>query len=127
MRCLMRCLNNRRTWSAVVVFFALQCSIFGAAMNAVTINFDTFPDGTPVPEGTMITDQYASVGVIFGIADTSFPGNSLFIDDASGNNYTEMSLPNVLTANGFSSGPGGFLGCNWDLKVNFVNPSTRVP
>jgi hypothetical protein len=124
----MRCLNNRRTWSAVVVFFALQCGLFGAAANAVTINFDTFPDGAPVPEGTRITDQYASVGVIFGIADTSFPPDALVIEDASAdiNTFTGMSLPNVLTAHGFSPGPGGSLGCAWDLKLNFIDPSTQL-
>src|SRR5262245_46987035 len=128
MRCVMKLSNNERIWSAVVIFFALQSCLLGA-LEAITINFDTFPDGTSVPEGTLITNQYDSVGFIFGIADTSFPPDVLVIEDASGDIdlLTGMSPPNVLTAHGFSSGPHAGLGCAWDLKVDFIDPSTRLP
>src|SRR5215471_8484356 len=33
--------------------------------DAITINFETFPNNSPVPDGTVITTQYASLGVTF--------------------------------------------------------------
>lgn len=36
---------------------------FAGNASASLIDFETFPDGSPVPNGTLITNQYASLGV----------------------------------------------------------------
>jgi hypothetical protein len=123
----MKSSNRGRIWSAVVVLLALQ-NFFIGSMEGVTIDFDTFPNGTPVPEGTIITDQYASVGVIFSIAISFNPPSGLVIEGVSGSfTFVGMSPPNVLTSHGHVPGPGGSLGCGADLKITFIDPSTRLP
>jgi hypothetical protein len=37
------------------------------------IDFDTYPDGTPVPEGWTISDQWAGLGVVFTQCDSVSP------------------------------------------------------
>src|SRR5919108_3031263 len=102
----MKLLDSQRIWSVIGVFLALQGCLFGVttAAEIVTINFDTFPDGTPVPEGTGITDQYADVEVIF-IPSEGFG----VIEDVSGSSssFVGASLPNILTSGGFAPGPDG--------------------
>jgi len=105
--------------------------IYGADSNIV-INFDTFPDGSPVPEGTVITNQYADLGAIFSVSDALEPPAFLIIEDASGGffspaDFPGMSLPNMLTRGGFSPGPTTSVGCNYDVKVDFVDPVTHIP
>jgi hypothetical protein len=62
----MKLLGSKPVWSIVGVFLAWQYCLLGVttAAEPVTINFDTFPDGTPVPEGITITNQYEGAGVI---------------------------------------------------------------
>ena len=96
----------------------------------VTVDFDLFPSGAPVPEGTTIEEQYLPQGVIFQIADTLLPPDRLVIDDATveiNKFFRGMSSPNVLTNRGFSPGLSGSLGCESDMKINFVDPSSRQP
>ncbi len=42
----------------------------GFARAAEVINFDTYPDGTPVPEGFTVSDQWRSLGVVFTMGDS---------------------------------------------------------
>ncbi|HXG18462.1 MAG TPA: hypothetical protein VNN62_05245 [Methylomirabilota bacterium] len=96
----------------------------------VSIDFDTLPTGTLVPEGMTLTDQYLAKGVIFDIADTLAPPDILKIDDASfeiERFFLGMSLPNVLTNRGFAPGPFSSLGCGSNLRVTFVDPVTKLP
>jgi hypothetical protein len=104
---------------------------YGAAPgdDSITIDFDTFPDGTPVPEPTLLTNQYAELGAIFSIADTLFPPGVLIIEDVSDSAdiFVGMSLPNILSFHGYSPGPHGGLGCNADLRIDFVDGDTQEP
>jgi hypothetical protein len=61
--------------------------ILAAPASATSINFDTFPNGSPVPVSTAIGTQYASLGVTF-----------------SGTNGTITGVP---TATDYSAGPAG--------------------
>ena len=52
--------NNVARWSFVLTVVLFASSEAGA----VTIDFDFFPDLSPVPDGTVITDQYEDFGVL---------------------------------------------------------------
>ena len=121
--------RNITTFGRILAFLALQCSLFLAVAEAITINFDVFPNGTPVPEGTIITDQYASEGVIFSIEEISNPSTAPITDEVSTppGIFVGMSPPNVIKSHGFAPGPSGGLGCNAELKIAFVDPTTRLP
>jgi len=72
----------------------IALTIVGLALpqlsNAVTINFDTFPDSTIVPNGTVITTQYLPVGVTFSSSALGgAPSAGVFAGEAS-------SSPNML-------------------------------
>ena len=49
----------------------LICAVGNAHAASVLIDFETFPDSSPVSAGTEITNQYASLGVIFSSTNTS--------------------------------------------------------
>jgi len=96
----------------------------------VDVDFDLLPTGEALPEGTAIEEQYITKGVTFSIADTLVPPDRLIIENASAEImkfYRGMSLSNVLTNRGFSPGPAGSLGCESDMKVNFLDPATQQP
>ena len=42
----------------------------GFAHAAEVIDFDTYPDGTPVYEGYTVGDQWRSLGVVFTMGDS---------------------------------------------------------
>jgi hypothetical protein len=72
----------------------------------VTLDWTTFPDGSPIPNEAEITDQFAASGVTF----RSPPGP-----------------PRVLTALGgilISGGPTGFFG---DISMSFVDAGLGLP
>jgi len=82
---------------------------------ATTIDFDTFPDGTPVPDSTRITDQYVSCGVKF---TTEIPeGPRAFSFSAFGG-----SPPNQLGANGTTGNPA----FTHSIGVQFVSPVSQA-
>lgn len=61
-------------------------SIFGlVAPDVRKVNFDTTPDGTPIPNGTTLTDEYASIGVLMENIRVS---NSVYQGAASPPNAT---------------------------------------
>jgi hypothetical protein len=94
------------------------------------VDFDLMPSGEPIVEGTSIETQYITKGVVFSIADTLLPPDRLIVDDASAEInkfYRGISPSNVLTNRGFSPGPAGSLGCESDMKVNFLDPITQQP
>jgi hypothetical protein len=58
----------KRTPLLLVIFacFCLFLSFPAVSMaSKIEIDFDTFPDGSPVPVGASITDQYSAYGVTF--------------------------------------------------------------
>ena len=57
----------RRTMAVGV--FALSTALFAGSARATTINFDTLPGGGAVANGTQITNQYSSVGVVFSVLE----------------------------------------------------------
>lgn len=74
-------------------YFLLLVSLLLVSSNvgAVVIDFDSFPDLAPVPNGTVITDQYAGVGALFGSTGGG-PIAGVFAGEAS-------SPPNFLFGN----------------------------
>jgi hypothetical protein len=84
-------------------------SIIRLPASAATINFDIFPDGSPVASGTIITDQYLSLGASF--------------DSVSGGPIAAVGL-------GEASSPPNFLAGNPDtfqpILVDFTNTVPRV-
>ena len=114
-------LRRQRTWKTC---YAALGHLF------VSVDFDTFSDGVPVPEGLLITDQYAASGALFSISETLFSPDNLLIDDNSGllNTFRGMTAPNTLALHSYGVGTAnGQLGCNADLRVDFVDPSTHLP
>lgn len=82
--------------------FILTMAILVMAMHpvyagAITINFDTFPNSTPVPSGTIITTQYLSLGVSFA-STAGGPQAVVGLGEAS-------SAPNFLIGNPSSFAP----------------------
>ena len=100
---------------AVVVLFSIILFSVGLEQAyATTIDFDTFPDGTPVPSLTRITDQYASCGV--ALFTTEVPeGPQVF-----GFSQAGVSPPNQLGADG----PPGNPAFTHSIGVQFVSPVT---
>ena len=83
---------------------------------ATTIDFDTFPDGTPVPDRTRITDQYASCGV--ELFTTEVPeGPQTFSFSLLGG-----SPPNQLGADGLTGNPE----FTHSIGVQFVSPVSQA-
>jgi murein DD-endopeptidase MepM/ murein hydrolase activator NlpD len=78
------------------------CLAVGRA-NAITIDFTTFPNGTPIPDETPLYDQFLSQSVIIPKQLPSTP-------------RVKTGLGGVL----ISGGPTGFFG---DTKIKFVGPS----
>jgi hypothetical protein len=66
-------------WMVVVMMASVVMSFIPASVCGVTINFDTYPDGTSVAPGTLISDQYALWGVTF-----SSPGGPPIASDGDG-------------------------------------------
>lgn len=97
--------------------------------SVVVIDFDTFPGGAFAPEGTVIAEQYLEVGAVFAIQDTLFPPGLLLIEDATdGVDFLSgLSLPNLLTFNVYTPGTAWGLGCNSDLRIDFVDTATQGP
>src|SRR5262249_24083102 len=85
------CRARRKTRARASLYgLAVLCTGCLGARSA-TINFDTFPDGSPVPNHAVISTQYASLGVIFsspnsngaptasvGVGEASSPPNGLW-------------------------------------------------
>ncbi|MBK8167043.1 MAG: T9SS type A sorting domain-containing protein [bacterium] len=44
---------------------------FGEVATREIVDFDTYPDGSPVPEGYTVHDQWSSLGVVFTMGDSS--------------------------------------------------------
>jgi hypothetical protein len=84
--------------------------------NAVIINFDTFPNGTPVPNGTLITDQYAPYVRFSSPTAAGGPIAGVFSGEAS-------SSPNVLE--GVENG-AGLLPITLDFEPSFTTNSFDV-
>jgi len=76
----------------------------------VLIDFETLPDTTPIPSGTNITDQFASVGVAM-----------FTTDDPAGPNILQLGLPGQSGVNTLQS-----IGAPRDFEafigIDFVDP-----
>src|SRR5262249_37496210 len=81
-----------RSWiRSVFVFAALAALARPAVAGMITINFDKFPNGTSVPDGTVITTQYLPLGASFSSL-AGGPRAIVGLGEAS-------SLPNFLVGN----------------------------
>ena len=97
----------------------------------VAVDFDTFPNSALVLEGDRIVNQYLQSGVIFSVADSSFPpspSTGLYADDASQVMafYPGMTPPNIIQTNGYFPGAGVGFTCNSDPGVDFGSPVSSV-
>jgi hypothetical protein len=88
---------RKKTFFALFLLFTLMLFIVRNVSANVTIDFETFPDGTNVPSITLITDQYSSIGVIFSglvarsLAETE-PAYAAWLDGLN----LEFSQPNLF-------------------------------
>jgi hypothetical protein len=55
----------------VLACAACLAALAASARAAEIIDFDTYPDGSPVPQGYTVGDQWQSLGVIFTMSDSS--------------------------------------------------------
>lgn len=55
----------------LIVALALTVGLNRAGAAAEVIDFDLYPDGSPVPEGYTVHDQWKSLGVVFTMGDSS--------------------------------------------------------
>ena len=102
----------------VIVFLVLLLIPVGAQQAfATTIDFDTFPDGTPVPANTRITDQYTACGV--KLFTTEVPEGP----EAVAFSLVGGSPPNQLGADGPSPGSPAF---THSIGVEFVSPVSQA-
>jgi len=101
----------------VIVFLVLLLIPVGAQQAfATTIDFDTFPDGTPVPANTRITDQYTACGV--ELFTTEVP---------EGPEAVAFSLPGGSTPNQLGAdGPPGNPSLTHSIGVQFVSPVSQA-
>ena len=84
----------------------IALALFASAAIAATIDFTTFPSGTPIADESVISDQFESVGVTFF---SDFPNSP----------RVKTELGGIL----ISGGPTGFFD---ELGMNFVVPVTSV-
>ena len=56
---------------ALLVALALLGPAATSARAAELVGFDTYPDGSPVPEGFTISNQWRALGVVFTMGDSS--------------------------------------------------------
>jgi hypothetical protein len=98
-----------------IVITAALCAIFNLGnigqANAVTIDFTTFPDGSPIPNETIISNQFESLGVRF---QPLFPNSPRVLTGPEG-----IALTGIL----ISGGPTGFFD---DIGMEFIVPTTVV-
>lgn len=95
-----------KRWILVcAIFIGIALGVAASSARATTINFDTFPDGTPVPTGTIITDQY----LVWGATFSSTPSGGPIIDSDG----EASSPPNFLIGNPDSYQP---------ITVDFTKP-----
>ena len=95
---------GRRTGLALRLLIAvlvLTLHLGTATADDVTIDFDTFPDSSSVPAGTVITTQYASLGVTF--SSTAPAGGPTAVSDNEAS-----SPPNHLSGLDPNTGAGLF-------------------
>lgn len=93
---------------------AMTIELSDFSESAITIGWDTFPDNTPVPNLTPITNQYQSLGIIVSSQEL---GNPFAISAPS----DAFSDPNLLSPPGVG---GAFSGT---IVIEFVDPSTGIP
>src|SRR5215203_1918519 len=82
---------HRKSIALAALVLSIAFALGSKTADAVTINFDTFPDNASVPNGTFISAQYeAAFHVAFSSsAPGGFPTAGSFAGEAS-------SSPNVL-------------------------------
>lgn len=91
---------------------ALALAVPVSASASELVDFDTYPDGTPVPEGWTISDQWAGLGVVFTQCDSV---SALWCTPQPECAY---SPPN------HTGGSGQAYGC---IFAWFVDPATGAP
>ncbi len=84
------------------------------APGAINIDFDTFPDASPVPSGTLIDTQYQTVGAEF-ISETAPPT----ADGSASGFYGPLASGNILAAGSDFAG--------FTITVSFVDTMTFDP
>ena len=98
---------------AVRLALTFTAALVAGSGQAQTIDFDTFPSGAPVSNNTVITNQYASLGVTFSSpAPAGGPTAGVFAGEAS-------SPPHILTGLHPSTSAGLY-----PIDMSFAAPYT---
>lgn len=104
--------------------FALSAALALSAVasaHAVTIDFDTLPGGGTVAANTVITNQYASVGVLFSMSDLGVAQTGPFAEYQYAALYNGLGLGNALWNCGLGCGPRSDT-----ITISFVNAASDV-
>ena len=96
--------------SATVTANAIPVELSDFSPSAITIGWDTFPNSTPVPHLTPITNQYQSLGVLVSSQELGDP----LAFSAPGDAFSD---PNLLAPPGLFSGT---------IVIEFVDPATGL-
>lgn len=95
---------------------------FSLPAYAISVDLSEFPDGTPVPDGTVLNTQYDDIGVHFGARLSTEPvlQNSSSIDPIKfgPNGFLPPSTPGLF----FSPDTNGAVAI-----INFLEPNTNTP
>jgi hypothetical protein len=85
----------RRFCVAVALVALLPLAAGQAQAGIISIDFDTFPGGAPVPSGTPLTTQYSALGVVF----TGFENGVEIAPEVRAQQFISVpaSQPNYLT------------------------------
>jgi hypothetical protein len=95
----------------------------------VVIGFDTFPDGSEVANGTIITNQYARLGVVFSMEDpTARPvainncdGPPISVPNALMNNYDPLCNPTLTIRATFVLNDGVTQGITSNARFSYIS------
>jgi len=95
----------------------LPCLMFSSGLataSIITIDFQTYPDGTPIPGNTVITDQFSSQGVIFRGYDNPVFAGAVFFDARSKRGLTHSIV------NPFPWGRNGIIAF-FDTPISYLS------
>ena len=104
-------MKRRVSWLVMPILL-----VFAGPAGAVLIDFETYPDASPVVSGTEVTNQFASLGVSFGSVASPFADQITNII-----NWVETTSQfNVLAPGGPAPYHGG------QLILSFSPPASAV-
>src|SRR5574337_1078348 len=97
---------------SMCVLVAATLTLASTAPAAVWLDFETFPDGTPIPSGTLLRDQFLPLGIRIEGTD-GWAGQVLQEGQYGIQNYGNSPI-NVVSVGWFGQ----------TTRISFVDPAT---